>query len=270
MTFDSAVKGVVFDISGTVLDFGSRGPVVAFVELFRRYGVEITAEEARGPMGTHKIDHILSLLNDPSISQRWKQANANLPDADALERLYQEFTQVQIEVLGQHCDLIPGVPRIMDQLRSRGIKIANTTGFDFGMLKDLVPAAQAHGYQPDVWVTPDLVGKGRPAPWMIFHAAKAMNVYPIYSIVKVGDTPADVQEARNAGVWAVSVVQSGNEVGLSQAQLQALSEEQRATRIAAARSRLAASGPHYLIDTVADLLPVIDQISARIVRGERP
>jgi len=158
----------------------------------------------------------------------------------------------------------------MQKLRARNIKIANTTGFDFGMLKDLVPSAEAHGYQPDVWVTPDLVGKGRPAPWMIFHAVKAMDIYPMASVVKVGDTPADVEEARNAGVWAVSVVESGNEVGLSQEELNRLTADQREATISNARSRLAAAGPHYLINTVADLMPVIDDISARLARGERP
>ncbi|MBK7931754.1 MAG: hypothetical protein IPJ98_31015 [Bryobacterales bacterium] len=38
----SGVRAVIFDISGTVLDYGSRGPVVAFVELFARHGIAIS------------------------------------------------------------------------------------------------------------------------------------------------------------------------------------------------------------------------------------
>lgn len=33
---------------------------------------------------------------------------------------------------------------------------------------------------------------------------------------------------------------------------------------------MAACGPHYLIDSVANLLPVIDEITARLARGDRP
>ncbi|MEF1230818.1 phosphonoacetaldehyde hydrolase, partial [Vibrio fortis] len=33
---------------------------------------------------------------------------------------------------------------------------------------------------------------------------------------------------------------------------------------------LGKSKPHYLIDTIADLPNVIEQIEARILRGERP
>jgi phosphonoacetaldehyde hydrolase len=132
-----------------------------------------------------------------------------------LQELYEEFAPLQVEVVKNHCDVIPGVPEVVQRLRARGIKIANTTGFDTSMMHDLVKLASEGGYEPDLWVCPDQVGKGRPAPWMIHHADKALDVYPLSSFVKVGDTIADLQEAHNAGIWAVSVIQSGNEVGLS-------------------------------------------------------
>lgn len=264
------VRAVIFDISGTVLDYGSRGPVAAFVELFARHNVTISNEEARGPMGTHKRDHIWALLSDPSVARRWEKMHGKKPDAAVLDALYVEFTPLQIEVLKRHCDVIPGVPQVTQELRARGIKFANTTGFDSGMMGDLKKLAARGGYEPELWVTPDLVGKGRPAPWMIYYAAKQLDVYPLSTFVKVGDTPADVAEAHSAGVWAVSIVQSGNEVGLSQEDLAKLSAAERHAKLAAARAKLAACGPHYIIESVADLMPVIDDITARIVRGERP
>jgi phosphonoacetaldehyde hydrolase len=269
-TSPKGVRAVIFDISGTVLDYGSRGPVAAFVELFARYGVTVTCEEARRPMGTHKLDHIWSMLSDPEVAARWKAARGVAPDQDLLGRLYKEFSPLQKEVLKGYCDVIPGVPQVVAELRRRGIKIANTTGFDRSMMTDLIPLAAQGGYVPDLWVCPDEVGKGRPAPWMIFHAARQLDVYPMSTLVKVGDTPADVAEGHAAGTWVVSVVQCGNEVGLSQAELNALSPAEREARVTAARAKLAACGPHYLISSVADLLPVLDEISARIARGERP
>lgn len=264
------VRAVLFDISGTVLDYGSRGPVVAFVELFARHGISVSTEDARRPMGTHKKDHILALLADPAVAARWRELQGILPDAQAVEQLYEEFRTLQIDVLKRHCDVIPGVPAVVQELRARGIRIANTTGFDSNMMTGLIRETKAGGYESELWVTPDLVGQGRPAPWMAFYAARQLNVYPMSAFVKVGDTPADVAEARAAGMWAVSVVECGNEVGLSQAELSALSAEARRARVSAARARLASCGPHYLINTTAELLPVVDEISARIARGERP
>jgi phosphonoacetaldehyde hydrolase len=267
---EQGVRAVIFDISGTVLDYGSQGPVLAFVELFARYGVKVSAEEARKPMGTHKKDHIWAMMNEPQIADQWKKANGNLPTKEKVEELYGEFTALQLEVLKHHCDVIPGVTEVVAELRGRGIKIANTTGFDTGMMVDLIPLAAEGGYVPDLWVCPDQVRKGRPAPWMAFHAAQQLDVYPMFTCVKVGDTPADVAEAQNAGMWAVSVTRTGNEVGLSQAEMKALSPEEQKERIAAARARLAAFGPNYIVEGVADLIPVIDEITARIARGDRP
>jgi phosphonoacetaldehyde hydrolase len=264
------VRAVIFDISGTVLDFGSRGPVVAFIELFARHGIHISEEDARRPMGTHKKDHILSLLADSVVAAQWRESHGALPDAHSVEELYQEFRTLQIEVLEQHCDVIPGVPAVVQELRTRGIRVANTTGFDSDMMAGLIREAKAGGYESELWVTPDLVGQGRPAPWMAFYAARKLDVYPMSTFVKVGDTPADVAEARAAGMWAVSVLECGNEVGLSKAELDGLTPEARWARVSAARARLATCGPHYLIGTTADLMPVIDEITARIARGERP
>ena len=132
------VRAVIFDISGTVLDYGSRGPVVAFVELFARHGVAVSEAEARGPMGTHKKDHIWTILSDAAVGERWAHVHGAAPNRDDLDRLYEEFTPLQMEVLKLHCDVIPGVPEVARQLRARGIKIANTTGFDTGDRKSVV------------------------------------------------------------------------------------------------------------------------------------
>ena len=43
------VRAVIFDISGTTVDYGSRGPVVAFVELFARHGVAVSKKKRGGP-----------------------------------------------------------------------------------------------------------------------------------------------------------------------------------------------------------------------------
>jgi phosphonoacetaldehyde hydrolase len=266
----SGVRAVIFDISGTVLDYGSRGPVAAFVELFARHGVTISDEEARRPMGTHKLDHIWAVLTEPAVSSRWEAVHKTKPTRELLEQLYAKFAPLQREVLKQHCDVIPGVPEVVTELRQRGIKIANTTGFDRSMILDLVPLAAHGGYSPDLWVCPDQVGKGRPAPWMAVYAARELDVYPMSTFVKVGDTCADVAEGHAAGMWVVSVIRSGNEVGFSEAELAAMPAVERTARISAARARLAACRPHYLIDTAAELMPVIDAISERITRGERP
>ena len=40
------IQAVIFDWAGTTVDFGSTSPVSAFMEAFRRAGIEVTDEDA--------------------------------------------------------------------------------------------------------------------------------------------------------------------------------------------------------------------------------
>jgi phosphonoacetaldehyde hydrolase len=61
------VKAVIFDWAGTVVDYGSLAPMGAFVETFEEFGVSITIDEARGPMGMAKRPHIAALMALPRV-----------------------------------------------------------------------------------------------------------------------------------------------------------------------------------------------------------
>lgn len=230
----------------------------------------MTEAEARAPMGKHKLDHIRAMLADPGVAARWREQHGADASESDIQRLYHEFTPLQVEILERHSDVLPGVPELVQQLRARGIRIANTTGFESNMMDGLKRRAADGGYVPDLWVTPDLVGKGRPAPWMAFYAARQFDIYPMSDFVKVGDTLADIEEAYAAGMWSVAVVRHGNEVGLSREEFNDLSPDDQKLRLAAAGARLAVKKPHYIIDSTTDLLPIIDEIDARIARGGRP
>ena len=68
----NAVRAVAFDWAGTMVDFGSRAPVTAFLEIFRASGVEITEAEAREPMGRGKFDHIATITRMPRVAAAWE------------------------------------------------------------------------------------------------------------------------------------------------------------------------------------------------------
>jgi len=129
------------------------------------------------------------------------------------------------------------------------------------MLDLLVEKSRRVGYEPDVNFSPEDVGGGRPHPYMIFEAAVQLKVYPLAAIVKVGDTPADIEEGLNAGTWSVGVAATGNMVGLSQSDFETLSPTGRQERIAEARAALSTAGAHYVIDSVAELEPVLAAIN---------
>ena len=160
--------------------------------------------------------------------------------------------------------MIPGVIPAVRRMRERGLKIGTTTGYTRAMLDVLAKHAAAEGFQADCDLTPDAVGAGRPHPYMIYELAVRLKVYPLSAIVKVGDTPADIEEALNAGAWAVGVTRTGNMIGLTEAELNALPEAELQSRLAAARKQLENAGAHAVIDSVAEIDPVLDRIDERL------
>ncbi|MBC8130513.1 MAG: phosphonoacetaldehyde hydrolase, partial [Rhizobiaceae bacterium] len=85
------LKAVIFDWAGTVVDFGSLAPMGAFVETFAEFGVAITIEEARGPMGMAKRPHIATLLALPGVAAAWQAARGNAPTEADIDAVYDVF-----------------------------------------------------------------------------------------------------------------------------------------------------------------------------------
>ncbi|MBX7257699.1 MAG: phosphonoacetaldehyde hydrolase [Candidatus Hydrogenedentes bacterium] len=269
-SYRGPVKAVVFDWAGTTVDFGCCAPANVFVDLFNSHGIAVTSEQAREPMGIHKKDHIRILLKMEPIAAQWEKKTGARPTEKDVESLFAEFVPRQVETIAKHADIIPGALETIAAFRAKGIKIGSTTGYNGEMMAVLTPLAAKAGYTPDTMVSVSDVPEGRPSPWMALEAVKRMNVYPLEACVKVGDTPADIGEGLNAGMWSVGLVDHGNEVGLTAAEFAALSPEDRAAKCAKARQRLVSCGAHFVIDTIAQLPATIDEINCLLARGERP
>lgn len=266
----NAVQAVIFDWAGTVVDYGSRAPAGAFVEVFRRHGVAISVAEARGPMGSEKRAHVAELLASPVIAGRFRTAHGHAPGEADVDAIYRDFIPLQIAVLEDYAELVPGTAETAAWLRGRGVKIAGNTGYNAEMSAVNERAAAAQGYAPDVCVAASDVRRGRPAPDMALKCALDLGVDAVRACVKVDDTVPGILEGLNAGMWTVGVTVSGNEVGLSHAEWEQLPEPEQARLRAAATKRLAQAGAHYVIDSVADLPAVIETIERRLAAGDRP
>lgn len=266
----TALKAVVFDWAGTMIDFGSRAPMGVFVRAFARFGVEISVAEARGPMGKPKRDHIAELMALPRIAAAWKERHgAPVGEAD-IDRVYDVFVPMNEAVVADYADLVPGAAEIVAALRARGLKIGSTTGYTRPIMARVLPVAARQGYAPDNLVCAGDVAEGRPSPLMMYQTFADLGVYPPASVIKVDDTVPGIAEGLAAGCWTVGVAASGNETGLSLEEWRALSDEGQEQAAAGARAKLAAAGAHFVIATVTDLMPVIDDIETRLKSGERP
>jgi len=188
------IQAVLFDMIGTTVHEKTPNTIRnCFRGAFEKYGVTPDDEVIRANRGKDKmvmINIILQQGNHPPtlalpIFKAFQQnINANLTNfsgADRVEDLFQLLRQKGIKI-----GLGTGLPReqfdnIIEHL---GWEIAN---FQYtGISSEL--------------------GKARPHPIMILDMMSLLGVSDKKAFIKVGDTKADIEEGKNAGVKTVGIL----------------------------------------------------------------
>jgi phosphonoacetaldehyde hydrolase len=269
----STVRAVVFDLAGTVVDYGSCAPLAAFQDVFASRGVPISAAVARGPMGTNKRDHISAILYDPAVAARWAAQHGRAPGEADVDAIYAAFTPIQVAAARARAQPVPGAVEAVAALRARGVRVGGNSGYNAEIVAAVVDeAASKHGFRLDA-IECAGPANGRPKPWMSTRVLEQLDAFPLAACVKVDDTLPGIVEGLNAGMWTVGVARSGNELGLPLAEADELERSapaDYAARMAAARARLAGAGAHFVIDSVAEIVEVVDAVERLLAEGRTP
>lgn len=269
-SYRGPLKAVLLDWAGTTMDYGCYAPAVVFVQVYERKSVPISMEEARAPMGAHKKVHIRKISQLDSVRERWQQAHGRAPTEEDVEAMFQDFVPLQLNVLADYADLIPGTLDAVKEFRARGLLVGSTTGYTREMMDLLQSEAAKRGYTPDSTVCAADVPEGRPAPFMCLQNMINLRVYPPEAVVKVDDTLPGIEEGLNAGMWTIGLAKTGNEVGLTAQEISKLAPNDLHTRLDRAYTRMAQTGAHYVVDGIWDVPGVLDEIGVRLRHGERP
>ena len=129
---------------------------------------------------------------------------------------------------------------------------------------------ERQGYVPDSTVCASDVPAGRPYPFMCLQNVMNLQVSPVDACVKVDDTVPGIEEGLNAGMWTIGLAVSGNEVGLPLKAVRLWIPPTTSRSAQRAYTRMFQCGAHYVVDSIADVMPCLDDIEARMARGERP
>ncbi|MEA3236569.1 phosphonoacetaldehyde hydrolase [Pseudomonas mosselii] len=264
------LQAAILDWAGTVVDFGSFAPTQIFVEAFAEFDVQVSIEEARGPMGMGKWEHIRTLCDVPEIAERYRKVFGRTPTDDDVTAIYERFMPLQIEKIAVHSALIPGALETLTGLRKDGLKIGSCSGYPKVVMDKVVELAAQNGYVADHVVATDETPNGRPWPAQALANVIALGIDDVAACVKVDDTVPGILEGRCAGMWTVALVCSGNALGLTWEGYRALSTEKLESERKRIHGMFASSRPHYLIDTINELPEVIADINRRLAKGEMP
>ena len=223
-----SLRLVVFDMAGTTVRDNNE-VLHCFAEACAQVGIAAPSSRLNALMGVSKLE-VFQLL--------WREQLGAGADPDEIvqnaHRSFQSFREILENHYRTH-DVAPtdGTLEVFDWLHAHGVKIALNTGF-YRTVTDIILnklgwlAGLDSNYVGGVGsviqfsVASDEVPQGRPAPFMI---QKAMTVFGIddpKQVVKVGDTPVDLAEGRNAGCALSLAVTNGTH---TKADLEALDND---------------------------------------------
>jgi phosphonoacetaldehyde hydrolase len=264
------IKAVFFDWAGTMVDFGSRAPVLAMQSAFQACGVEVSEACVRAHMGKAKRDHVMSIFADEEVSRRWMVVKGSHPGNAEADALMIELEPAMAREAAKASKLIPGAKTVFDHLIASGIKVGSSTGYTPTMMAEVVRLAAEQGYHPQTILCAGDTTEGRPAPFMLWQAMINLGVWPARTCVAVDDAPVGILAGREAGMWTVGLAGSGNALGLDEAAYGALDPTTRRAKLKAASAGFAEIKADFVIATIADLPQALKSIEAAITAGQLP
>ena len=188
---------IVFDLIGTIVK-GSEFLPAALRRAFETVGVNLSDDDIAAARGKSRREAISSMLFESVGAKKAGKVAMNVYEAfeNALLQQYWDTTIHEID----------GTREVFDWCHEQRTKKAIATGFDRGLVNVLIDKL---GWTDDMdaIVCNDEVRRGRPAPYLIFHAMEKTGIDAVSTVATIGDTVADLQAGNNAGVgWNIGVL----------------------------------------------------------------
>lgn len=273
-SYNRRIRGVVFDLAGTIVDFGVMAPVRAMRKTFRHFGVTVSEGDVRFYTGLEKKEHIRKLGFSSRVRESWRDIYKRDITEEDIESLYRKFVPNQITEIKNYPCLVPNSLEVIEFIRGlHDVKLGSTSGYNRAMVDVVIDNMSKRGLNLDITVASDEILLPRPYAEGCRINMKAMGLRNPTEMVKVGDTDVDVEEGRNAGMWTVAVLQSSNYVGLTPEMIKELemNNPDKLGRIyKKAENRLIIAEPDYLASDITRLPYIISDINNRMINKNNP
>ncbi len=185
---------VIFDMDGVLAD---TGPIhfESWVKMAKEIGVEFTRElfeQTFGQQSTAITRKLVGSEVDRVLVKKW----ANLK-----EKYYREMIIDKLVPL-------PGVIRIINDLKSKGFKLAVGSSGPPENVDLLLTHLKIKDYFDDI-ITAAEVKKGKPEPDVFLIASNNLHIDPKNCIV-IEDAPVGIEAAKRAGMKSIALTTTHN------------------------------------------------------------
>jgi beta-phosphoglucomutase len=186
------IKACLFDLDGVIVDT-AKFHFIAWKEMANELGFDFSEEENEQLKGVSRMRSLEILLQIGKITKS-EEEKSRL--AAAKNRRYLEFVQQMSEE-----EILPGVIRFLNDLRSNGMPIAlGSASKNAQLILDRIHLKEKF----DVIVDGNIVSKAKPHPEVFLKCAEMLNVEPRECLV-FEDAQAGIDAALNGGMKVIGV-----------------------------------------------------------------
>ncbi|HET6558578.1 MAG TPA: beta-phosphoglucomutase [Prolixibacteraceae bacterium] len=186
------IEACIFDLDGVIVDT-AKYHYIAWKALAQELGFDFTVEDNERLKGVSRMQSLEILLE---IGNRQFPQAEKLVMAEKKNALYVSY----IEQMTPE-EILPGVELFLQELKSRGIKIAlGSASKNSPMILEQIHLSDMF----DVVVDGNSITEAKPDPEVFLRGAQRLGVEPSQCVV-FEDAIAGIQAARNAGMACVGI-----------------------------------------------------------------
>lgn len=248
------IKGVIFDLSGTIIDKYSLSSLINLRNAFFSKRIDLYPNMLIKDIDKKKLNHIYSISNTYDFKYQFlEQHGIRHYDNDLLE-IYDDFGFLQQLSLKTSVDIIPEAESTLKMLKDRNIKIGIATDFNEQHMELGIDILKRYCIEIDSAVSTSCLAKvTRPNTDMVKLNMKQMGIDNPKEILKVDSTCLGIQEGLNAGCLTVAVPRWSVNMGVhSYKCLEELEDPDNFNKLRAklimSRNILYNSNPYYMIN----------------------
>jgi beta-phosphoglucomutase len=187
-----SIQACIFDLDGVIVDT-AKYHFIAWKEMAKELGFDFTEKENEWLKGVSRMRSLDILLEFGNIS---KSDEEKLLLAERKNKRYLEYVRQMTEE-----EILPGVTRFLDDLRSNGILIAlGSASKNTPLILDRIHLTEKF----DVVVDGNSVSKAKPNPEVFLRCADLLKVEPKACLV-FEDAQAGIEAALDGGMKVIGV-----------------------------------------------------------------
>lgn len=188
------VQAVLFDLIGTTVKENDPDTVMnCFEKAFFDNQIIIDRDLIRANRGKDKLEMIDLIVKQKGLS------------ADYTANVHTAFKMNFVKSIDNFVTNT-GTFEIVDFLRDRKIKIGIGTGLPRDLFEKIVKHLNWSRNMFDYIGIGNELGRPRPYPDMIYDMMLKLNLFNKTAFLKIGDTVADIEEGKNAGVMTAALL----------------------------------------------------------------